>query len=42
MLQYGHATNNGGYVQGHDYINPAIEPIFKKIADDAWKEVLDA
>lgn len=40
MLQYGHATNNGGYVQGHDYINPAIRPIFKKIADDAWKEVV--
>ena len=39
MLQYGHATNNGGYVEGHDYINPTMEPIFKKLADDAWKEV---
>lgn len=39
ILQYGHATRNGGYVQGIDYINPALQPIFKKIADDAWKEV---
>ena len=42
MLQYGHATNNGGYVEGHDYINPAMEPIFKKLADEAWKEVLNS
>lgn len=39
ILQYGHGTHNGGYVQGRDYINPAIRPIFDKIADDAWKEV---
>ena len=39
LLQYGHGTRNGGYVQGRDYINPAIQPIFRKIADDAWKEV---
>ena len=39
ILQYGHGTNHGGYVQGRDYINPAIRPIFDKIADDAWKEV---
>lgn len=39
LLQYGHATNNGGYVQGHDYINPALKPVFDKIAQDAWKEV---
>lgn len=39
LLQYGHATNNGGYVKGVDYINPALAPIFEKIADDAWKEV---
>lgn len=39
ILQYGHGTRNGGYVQGRDYINPAIQPIFDKIADDAWKEV---
>ena len=39
ILQYGHGTRNGGYVQGRDYINPAIQPIFDKIADSAWKEV---
>jgi hypothetical protein len=39
IIQYGHATGNGGYVQGRDYINPAIRPIFDKIADEAWKEV---
>lgn len=39
ILQYGHATNNGGYVEGVDYINPAIKPIFERIANDAWKEV---
>ena len=39
ILQYGHATRNGGWVQGRDYINPAIQPIFDKIAEKAWKEV---
>lgn len=39
ILQYGHATGTGGWVEGRDYINPAIRPIFDKIADDAWKEV---
>lgn len=39
ILQYGHATKNGGWVEGIDYINPAIRPIFEAIADDAWKEV---
>lgn len=39
ILQYGHGTRNGGWVEGRDYINPAIRPIFDKIADDAWKEV---
>lgn len=39
LLQYGHGTRNGGYVQGYDYINPAIQPIFDKIADEAWREV---
>lgn len=39
LLQYGHATRGGGYVQGIDYINPAIRPIFKQIAADAWREV---
>lgn len=39
ILQYGHATGNGGYVQGVDYINPALQPIFNKLAEEAWKEV---
>lgn len=39
ILQYGHATTNGGWVEGLDYINPAIRPVFDKIANDAWKEV---
>lgn len=39
ILQYGHGTRNGGYVQGRDYINPALRPIFEKMADAAWKEV---
>ena len=39
ILQYGHATGTGGYVQGRDYINPAIRPIFDRIANDAWREV---
>lgn len=40
ILQYGHGTRNGGYVQGIDYINPAMKPIFQEIADAAWKEVV--
>jgi hypothetical protein len=39
LLQYGHGTGNGGYIQGRDYINPAIRPIFDKIADDVWRVV---
>lgn len=39
ILQYGHGTKDGGWVEGIDYINPAIQPLFNKIADDAWKEV---
>ena len=39
ILQYGHATRNGGWVQGRDYINPALRPIFDKIAEKAWREV---
>ena len=39
ILQYGHATRNGGWVQGRDYINPAIQPIFDNLANEAWKEV---
>lgn len=39
ILQYGHGTGTGGWVQGRDYINPAIQPIFDKIAETAWEEV---
>lgn len=39
ILQYGHGTRNGGWVEGRDYINPAIQPIFDRIANDAWREV---
>lgn len=39
ILQYGHATKNGGFVLGRDYINPALRPIFDRIANDAWKEL---
>lgn len=39
ILQYGHATGNGGYVEGVDYINPALRPIFEKLAEEAWREV---
>lgn len=42
MLQYGYGTGTGGYVQGRDYINPALKPIFDKIAEDVWKEVTSA
>ena len=39
ILQYGHGTRNGGWVEGRDYINPALRPVFDKIATDAWREV---
>lgn len=39
ILQYGHGTRNGGYVRGVDYINPALRPIFSRLAEAAWKEV---
>lgn len=39
ILQYGHGTRNGGWVEGYDYINPAIRPIFDELAKAAWKEV---
>lgn len=38
-LQYGHGTGTGGYVEGTDYINPAMKPVFDKIAEDVWREV---
>lgn len=40
ILQFGHATRNGGFVEGVDYINPAIRPIFEDMAREAWKEVV--
>ena len=39
ILQYGHGTGTGGWVEGRDYINPVIQPLFDKIAEEAWKEV---
>ena len=39
ILQYGHGTRNGGWVQGRDYINPAIQPVFDNITEHAWREV---
>ena len=41
MLQYGHGTGTGGWVQGYDFINPAIQPIFDNISDEVWKEVVN-
>lgn len=41
ILQYGHATRGGGYVEGRDYINPALQPIFDELAKAAWKEVTE-
>ena len=41
ILQYGHGTGTGGYVQGRDYINPAIKPIFDMIANAIWQEVVN-
>lgn len=40
LIQYGHATGTGGYVAGRDFINPAMRPIFDKIADDVWRKVV--
>lgn len=39
LIQYGHGTGTGGYVRGRDYINPAMRPVFDKIADDVWRMV---
>ena len=39
ILQYGHGTGTGGWVQGRDYINPALQPIFDKLSEEVWKEV---
>lgn len=42
ILQMGHGTGTGGWVQGRDYINPAIQPIFEQLANEAWREVTKA
>lgn len=42
LIQYGHATKSGGFVQGIDFINPVMKPIFDKIADEIWREVVRA
>jgi hypothetical protein len=42
MLQYGHGTGTGGWIEGRDYINPAVRPIFDKMADAVWREVTNA
>lgn len=42
ILQYGHGTGTGGYVEGVDYINPALRPVFEKILNDIWRQVRDA
>ena len=39
ILQYGHGTGTGGWIQGRDYINPAIQPVFDKLVNEAWREV---
>ena len=39
MLQYGHATKNGGWIEGIDYINPALKPLFDEMEKDIWEEV---
>lgn len=42
ILQYGHGTRNGGYVEGIDYINPAMRPLFQEMANEVWKEVVSS
>ncbi len=42
VIQYGHATRNGGFVQGRDYINPVLQPLFDEMANKIWKEVTSA
>lgn len=39
LIQYGHGTKSGGYIQGRDYINPAIRPLFDRLAKEVWGEV---
>lgn len=42
LLQYGHGTGTGGYVEGRDYINPALQSVFNEMADDVWREVINS
>ena len=42
LVQYGHGTKSGRYIQGNDFINPALKKVFDKIAEDVWKEVTEA
>lgn len=42
LIQYGHGTKDGGWVEGQDYINPAIQPVFDRLADEVWREVTSA
>lgn len=42
ILQFGHGTGTGGYVQGRDYINPAMRPVFDRIAEEVWREVINS
>lgn len=42
ILQFGHGTGTGGWVEGVDYINPAIKPIFEKAVNDIWRQVKNA
>ena len=39
LIQYGHGTRNGGYIQGRDFINPAMQPVFDNMVEEIWKEV---
>ena len=41
LLQYGHATRNGGWVEGIDYINPALKPVFDKLAEQVWMDIIE-
>ena len=41
LLLYGHGTRNGGYVEGIDFVSPALEPVFRDLADAMWKEVIE-
>ena len=42
LIEYGHSTGAGVWVEGMDYINPALRPIFEELVNDTWKEVINA